>query len=251
MLAGLGIAAAHEHLNEHRVKLGLTWIPIVFFALLCLSTILAAQKVFIIPSVTMLAVLGISVAHEYPEGRRVALALGWIPIAFFIFSYVSALHAQKKFLFKMAPMYVNRQMHPGDGFSEAVTVGDYVRSHTTDQDRIAVLASEPEIYFYSGRHSVTGYIYMYPMMEKQKYAARMQGEMIEQIEQSPPKLVVYTDNLFNWGCGKDWPESDPDPGMNIFLWMHGYLEEHYEPMAEVPIHNQSGAPCSYFIFQRK
>jgi len=47
------------------------------------------------------------------------------------------------------------------------------QAHTNPTDTIAVLGSEPEIYFYSHRISATGYIYTYPLMEPQRYAVQM------------------------------------------------------------------------------
>ena len=44
-------------------------------------------------------------------------------------------------------------------FPEAVRVAEYLREHTNPTDTIAILGSEPEIYFYAHRHSATGYIY--------------------------------------------------------------------------------------------
>ena len=46
---------------------------------------------------------------------------------------------------------------------------------------MAVLGSEPEIYFLARRHSATGYIYTYGLMEAQPFARRMQDEMIREI----------------------------------------------------------------------
>ena len=60
----------------------------------------------------------------------------------------------------------------------AAIVAGYLRDHTNVGDRIAVLRSEPQIYFYSKRHSATGYIYTYGLMEPQSYARQMQEEMI-------------------------------------------------------------------------
>ena len=57
-----------------------------------------------------------------------------------------------------------------------------IKSGSTKNTRVAVLGSEPEILFYSGRRSATGYIYMYPLMEKHSYASRMQEEMIRELE---------------------------------------------------------------------
>lgn len=205
----------------------------------------------ILPAVAILAGLGISASYEYLRERNFVTIVAVIPIVFFVLSYLSVLRGQRIFLFRLSPIAMDQLMYPEDGFPDAVTISDYIRNHTTENDRIAVLASEPEIYFYSKRHSATGYMYMYPMLEKQKFALQMQSEMEQEVEQSRPKLIIYTDNLFKWGCAKEWPESDPDPGMNIFLWMHGYLDAHYDLMAELPMRSNSITPCSYFVYQRR
>jgi len=49
---------------------------------------------------------------------------------------------------------------PRNPFPESVEVG-----------RIALIGSEPQIYFYVGLIAATGCIYMYPLMENQPYAA--------------------------------------------------------------------------------
>jgi len=46
------------------------------------------------------------------------------------------------------------------------------------------IGSEPEIYFYAQRHSATGYIYTYALMEEHKYAHAMPEEMEREIEQA-------------------------------------------------------------------
>ena len=96
-------------------------------------------------------------------------------------------------------------------FPESFRIADYLREHTSPDDKIAVLGSEPEIYFYSRRHSATGYIYTYPLMEPQKYARRMQEEMIREIEQRNPKYLVSVVMNDSW---LQRPGSDP----LIFTW---------------------------------
>ena len=153
----------------------------------------------------------------------------------------------------MDPLHVNREMHPVHGFPEAMAVADYVRDHSSSQDRIAVVGSEPEIYFYSHRRSATGYIYVFPLVEKQPFALQMQNDMIREIENAQPKIVVFVDNQLSWGWDPGWDAKDPY--MNIFSWIRGYLDAHYDLVAEVPIdqavYNLWGAPCRYYIFQRK
>jgi hypothetical protein len=204
------------------------------------------------PAVSLLAGVAISAAYEYLQGRNLSRPATLIPIAFFVLSYLSALYGQRKYLFKMDARQVHREMYAGDGFPEAIAVGAYIRDHSSSQDRIVVLGSEPQIYFYAERRSATGYIYMYPLMERQKFALRMQVDMEKEIENTQPKIVVFVDTL-TWDWKPEWDASEPH--MNIFMWIRTYLDAHYDLMAEVPIEGASsnlwGAPCRFYIFQRK
>ena len=100
----------------------------------------------------------------------------------------------QKLFFEVSPVQVSRMVYGDSPFPESFRIADYLREHTSPDDKIAVLGSEPEIYFYSRRHSATGYIYTYPLMEPQKYARRMQEEMIREIEQRNPKYPTVSCN---------------------------------------------------------
>jgi hypothetical protein len=254
LIAALGLSAVfwNRRVREERVFV----LSFTFFSLLAVCPGFYFRPHYflvLLPAVAMLAGLGISSAHEFLQEREVSPVVAWLPIAIFVLSYLAALEGQRKYLFQMTPLQVNRQMHAAHGFPEAQKVADYIRARTSDQDRIAVLGSEPEIYFYSGRHSATGYIYMYPLMENQKFALRMQSAMRREIEQAQPKMVVFADNQFSWGWRREWDGSEPR--MKIFSWMGSYLKANYDLIAEVPIdsalYHQWGAPCRYYVYQRK
>jgi hypothetical protein len=83
-------------------------------------------------------------------------------------------------------------------FPEAVRVAEYLQEHTNRTDTIAILGSEPEIYFYAHRHSATGYIYTYGLMEPQRYAVQMQLEMMREIEAGRPKYLVFVAVTTSW-----------------------------------------------------
>jgi hypothetical protein len=113
-------------------------------------------------------------------------------------------------------------------FLEAIPLALYLREHSSPDARIAVLGSEPEIYFYSQRHSATGYIYTYGLMEAQPYARQMQDEMIREIETARPAYVVYVTSPLSW---LRVDESDA----HIFTWAKRYLDEGYQliPLPEM------------------
>jgi hypothetical protein len=251
--AGLGLTALFwdRRSRQHKVLL-LSFALFSFLAVFPGFWFRPHYFLVLLPVVALLGGLGISAPYEYLRARNVSPRVAWIPIVLFALSYLSALRGQRKYLYKMTSLQVHREMYIGDGFPEAAAAANYIRDHSSTQDRVAIIGSEPEIYFLSRRRSATGYIYMYPLMEKQKFALRMQSDMIHQIEDTQPKIVVFVDTLSSaWDIG--WNASEPH--MNLFLWIRSYLAAHYNLMAEVPIQgsvdNLWGLPCRYYIFERK
>jgi len=118
-------------------------------------------------------------------------------------------------LFKLTPFQVSRFIYGRNPFPESVEVARYIRDHSAPDDRIAVVGSEPQIYFYSHRRSATGYIYTYPLMEIQPYAAAMQREMIKEIETAAPKFVVFV------SASKSWVARDGSD-QTILGWFDAY-----------------------------
>lgn len=90
----------------------------------------------------------------------------------------------------LSPEAASRELYCNNPFVESIEIAKFVREHTDPSDDIAVLGSKPEIYFYSHRHSATGYIYTYALMEARRYARKMRAQMIQEIEKSRPRLVA-------------------------------------------------------------
>jgi len=112
--------------------------------------------------------------------RRVQLGTpSVVPAALFAVGYLASLYTQRAEFFLLSPAGVIRHQYGGNPFPEAIEFCRYIREHSEAGTQVAVLGSEPEIYFYAARHSATGYIYTYGLMEEQRYASRMQQEMMD------------------------------------------------------------------------
>lgn len=110
----------------------------------------------------------------------------------------AALVSNSAFWFDYSPAEAVKYSYGTSLFSDAVQVGDYLRTNAPPSARVAILGSEPEILFYSHRRSATGYIYTYPLMEEHAFASTMQRQMIEEIERSKPDYAVYIDDNCSW-----------------------------------------------------
>ncbi len=128
-------------------------------------------------------------------GRLLATTILFLLVGTYVFT-------ERDYLFSMTPQEVSRARYGVNPFVEAVEIAAYINEHTTVDDRIAVIGSEPEIYFYANRKSATGYIYTYPLMEPHVYARRMQDEMIREIETARPKYLVVVFVQGSWLVGQ-------------------------------------------------
>lgn len=93
---------------------------------------------------------------------------------------------------------------------------------------MAVLGSEPEIYFLSQRRSATGFIYAYPLMENAPYALGMQKSMIQEIEQNRPEYVIFVDEITSWCYYTKWQPF-------LFDWWKAYAAANMEKVLVIPV----------------
>ena len=102
-----------------------------------------------------------------------------------------------------------------DPLPEAEIVAQYIRENSPPDARIAVLGSEPEIYFLARRHSASGFIYTYALMEPQPFALQMQHQMIGDLETNKPAFIVFVNNILSTGI-------QPDSDLTLYRWWDAY-----------------------------
>src|SRR4029450_9399002 len=159
-LAGIGLVAG---LWEQRTR------PTAVFllAFLCVSAFALCPGfyfrlhyfILVLPAVSLLAGVAISRLSDLSVDRSIVVP--FIPILILGFALTWPILAERKFFFEASPADASRIIYPESPFAESIRTGDYLRKHSNPSDTIAVLGSEPQIYFYSNRHSATGYIYAY------------------------------------------------------------------------------------------
>jgi 4-amino-4-deoxy-L-arabinose transferase-like glycosyltransferase len=178
--------------------------------------------IVMLPAVCLLAgkAMAWSAVQLAQRIRMNPLRLSAIGAAVFALGYAQALYAQRAILFGLSPEKIVRSEYGGNPFPEAIAFGKYIKEHSDADARVAVLGSEPEIYFYAQRHSATGYIYTYGLMEEQKFASRMQQEMIGEIEKAKPEYVVKVMVPASW-----LRKTNSDTA--ILYWAEKYIRDDY------------------------
>ncbi len=163
--------------------------------------------VLLLPAVALLAAAAIALAPA-------KLRLPWPAVAFVVLLGISV-YQQENFFFEENSIAQSRDVWSDNPFPEAIKLAEYIKAHTSPDARIAVLGSEPEIYFYSHRRSATRYIYTYSILEHQPYADQMAGELIGDIVGNHPEYIVYISSGSSWG-------RDPKSGGTVFDWWRSY-----------------------------
>jgi hypothetical protein len=122
----------------------------------------------------------------------------------------------------------SRTTYGSNPFPESLKVAEYIKDNSSSDDTIAVLGSEPQIFFYANRHSATSYIYTYPLMEPHPYALQMQKEMIQQIEAARPKFLIFVNVSTSWLVRSTSKKL-------IFDWFPQYSQQYYRQVGVVDI----------------
>lgn len=195
----------------------------------------------LLPAAGLLAAAAFHGASNFLARRTFALPLAILPALVFSVAAASVLIQWSDIFFLLSPAQASRAVYGTNPFPESVEIGRYLAFHSAPGARIAVLGSEPQIYFYSRRRSATGYICTYPLMEPQSQAVKMQKEMIRNIENANPDYVVFVHVKASW---LQYADSNP----LIFDWFGKYQRERLQLAGLVEI--APDGPTEYRWFDR-
>jgi 4-amino-4-deoxy-L-arabinose transferase-like glycosyltransferase len=171
-----------------------------------------------LPAVALLA--GVAVQTTSSLFRK-TLPYKTLPYLIFAAAVAYPFFAERQLYFSMTPVQAAREIWGDNPFPEAISAAEYIRQRTSPHTPIAVLGSEPEIYFYAHRHSATPYIYMYGLMEAQPYALKMQNDVIRDLETTRPEYIVDVDVSTSWLVREN-------SNTRILDWWDDYQTLHYD-----------------------
>lgn len=180
----------------------------------------------LLPAIGLLAGIAFDVMSNWLTGRFKSGLLKYIPVLLIIISVSNAIAKNKTYYVNPDVNQICNAAYNGNPFIEAIPIGKFIKSTTKEGDKIAILGSEPEIFLYSDRQSATGYIYTYGMVEKQPYNLKMQEEMISEIEQEKPVMLMCAYVNYSWLQQAGTPDS-------IFRWFADYSAKNYNVVGMV------------------
>ena len=172
----------------------------------------------------------------WPRGflKRGRVAAAWAAAGLAACALLLPLVLNAEFLFAADMGRVSRMAYPENPFPETLELGKYIERISAPDDVVAVVGSEPQINFYAKRKSGTGYIYMYPLLEEQDYAAKMRADFLGELDKINPRYIVYVNVRTSW-------DYLPQYDQGIFNWLADNWARHYELLAYMDV-NSALAP---------
>ncbi len=106
-------------------------------------------------------------------------------------------------------------------FNEARDVAMMLKPRLSASDKVAVMGSEPQIYFYLKKRAPTPFIYLYYLTEGHALAEGMRREFIDDIERSRPEYLV---TISSWNAEYSTWESYK----TLLRWYEVFRDRNYE-----------------------
>jgi len=129
-------------------------------------------------------------------------------------------HADSKLIGQKDPEGISRAIYGPNPFNEAVLISKWIAAHSDIGDKIAVIGSEPEVYFYSKRKAATGFLYTYALMESHENALLMQHRFASEVERNKPRFLLFVRVPTSWLVKES-------SNMWIFDWYQAYKNSNY------------------------
>ena len=166
VLSGLGLVALWTARWGRQARLVLTGLLVASVLAMCPGFYFREHYfILVLPAAALLCGVAVASFRQVLErfasrGVAAAVSIGVLVAATGL--YVAK---ERRYLFSMGTRELSRSVFGSNPFLEAVEIAKYISAHSDANDRIAVLGSEPEIYFYADRKAATGYIYTYAFDE--------------------------------------------------------------------------------------
>jgi hypothetical protein len=181
--------------------------------------------IFLLPAVSILAGGGFCVFCRRAGGPGYGVKRGFVCLLTGLIIIGYSLFDQRIYLFDNDVTKVCRKIYGSNPFPESIEIAKYIKQKSCGDDTIAVIGSEPQIYFYSDRRAATRYLYTFPLLERHNFVEDMQKELIGEIEAARPEFMVFA---LVWLIRSDYMKP-------IFDWYDAYASRYYDVVGIVDI----------------
>lgn len=137
--------------------------------------------------------------------------------AIVIYSHTSAL---KSYYFKPNYERILRSVYGNNPFPESMEIGNWINANSKPEDNIVLLGSEPQIYFYTKKHSPSRHAYFAAIVDNVPQHKEWQREFVKGVENAKPKYLVYFNHPISLFV-------QPNTDKYVFEWANTYVTANY------------------------
>lgn len=217
--------------NKREVNLWLTlpgFLATSFFAMLPGSYFYEHYFILFSPALALYVGWTITALPESGQKPGTPSLARWVYLAVLLTAASTFLYKERSYLFSLNGAQVSTLLYEGNPFNESIVIADYIKKNTPPGTPITVLGSEPQIYFYADRPSVSRHLTMYSLTMGHPFATYLQKEMIKEIETAAPEYIILADIPTSWLF-------DKSSNTNIVEWANRFLAERYKEVGLVVI----------------
>jgi hypothetical protein len=183
---------------------------------------------FLLPALSLWAAVGTAALARLLAPRDHARWQTALQLVGLVLVLGASLGQHREMFFRMSPDEVSARMFGRNPFPEAVELARELRERSDPGDRIAMLASEPEIYFYAHLRAATPFLYMTELLRDHDVSRGLQDEMIATVEATAPRYLVFSSRF------DPFPRR-PRRGARLYRWARELASREFTRIGVVEI----------------
>jgi len=177
----------------------------------------------IIPGLSVVAGLTYYCVMSILE-RNFNIKIKWLKYAYLsIFAMFACYHVSAFKGYYSDPDYelILRGVYGNNPFPESMEIANYINGHAKPEDGLVLIGSEPEIYFYTQKHSPSRHAYFSALVANVPAAKTWQREFVADVEKAKPKYLVFFNNPISLLV-------QPNSDSYVFDWLRPYVDNNYK-----------------------
>jgi hypothetical protein len=174
---------------------------------------------------------------------------------FIIIAIAAVCYPDLSWIARSKDQFIVQRLRTGNPFTESEDAARRVSNLTSPSDYVYIAGSEPQILYYARRLSATRFVIAYPLMFPTPFAKVYQQEMMRDLGERPPVVIVVARSKFSWLIQEDSPRE---------FWKYleqllsrdyerigGYVDEGDRAAWKEPLTNEEVTACELVLFKRK
>ena len=175
---------------------------------------------FIFPAAAIMSAFMVSELKEIWKIKYVNLK------SYLVLSFIAVLILQMGYIFSDSNEKIIDKMYPHDYFFNKKQIADKINEKFGDENyKIGIIGNEPEIFFYTKKQSASGFMYIYSLVEKHKFADSLTLQFFKEMENRKPEILMYFTDY------KISPEN-PKTVNQITNW-YNQFKQNYSPIGKL------------------